>query len=130
PSTRNARKYAEIVADKSRRRRLSEVANKISFAAEENHDLAEIHDLAISLHTMTKSQHEGNRQRYREGGTFILDTPAVPPSVWGRDDEVLWARGEPLLIVGPPGVGKTTMLAQLAYGRVGLLTELLGMPVE
>ena len=49
----------------------------------------------------------------------------------GRDGEVLWAVGEPLQIVGPQGVGKTTLAQRLCLHRTGLCDgELLGMPVE
>jgi hypothetical protein len=65
------------------------------------------------------------------GGAWLLDTPPGIPAVWGRDDEVLWADGETLLVVGPAGVGKTTLAGQLLYGRLGLLDDnkVLGYPI-
>lgn len=68
-------------------------------------------------------------RRLTPGGSFLLDAPAEPPAVWGSDDAVLWAQGEPLLLVGPAGVGKTTLGGQLVEGRLGLLDEVLGYPV-
>lgn len=65
----------------------------------------------------------------RAGGDWILDAPAGIPSVWGDDEEVLWAEGESLIIAAPPGVGKTTIAIQLVWGRLGLLDELLGYPI-
>jgi DNA polymerase III delta prime subunit len=63
------------------------------------------------------------------GGDWLLDAPEGIPAVCGTDDEVLWAEGEPLLICGPPGVGKTTIAGQLVWARLGLLPDLLGYPV-
>jgi hypothetical protein len=66
-----------------------------------------------------------------DGGTFIFDIPSGVPAVWGRDRHVLWSRGEPLMIAGPQGVGKTTDLGQLAFGLAGVpgFEELYGFPV-
>lgn len=65
------------------------------------------------------------------GGSFILDAPDTPASIWGRDEEVLLADGEALLVVGGQGLGKSTLGQQLAFGRCGLpgFHELLGYPV-
>ena len=59
--------------------------------------------------------------RYVTGGAFILDAPPGVPAVWGSATRCL-GRGEPLLIVGPAGVGKTTLAGQLVWpgsGSVG-----------
>jgi replicative DNA helicase len=65
------------------------------------------------------------------GGDWILDAPTETPAVWGgASGTVAWSKGEPLKIVGPEGVGKTTVLQQLALARVGLRERLLGMRVE
>lgn len=68
--------------------------------------------------------------RLRPGGSWILDAPEQPPAVWGSGAEVLWAQGESLFVTGPPGVGKTTLEAQLVAGRLGLRSEVLGWPIE
>lgn len=70
--------------------------------------------------------------RYTPGGSFILDTDPDPQPVWGRGQEVLWAEGEALTIVGGQGVGKTTLAQQLALGRCGFdeYAEVLGFPVQ
>ena len=47
------------------------------------------------------------------------DQPSSTPD--GADDEVLWAEGEGLIIVAPPGVGKTTVAVQLVGSMVGAL---------
>ncbi|MFE1104123.1 AAA family ATPase [Nocardiopsis alba] len=64
------------------------------------------------------------------GGSFILDVPEKTPAVWGRDGDVLWAEGEALIVCGPNGVGKTTIAGQLLAGRLGLMTTVLGLPVQ
>jgi hypothetical protein len=70
-----------------------------------------------------------SRSRWHDGGSFILDTPDTVPAVWGRGADVLWAQGEGLTLVGPPGFGKTTIAGQLVRARLGLADELLGLPV-
>lgn len=65
------------------------------------------------------------------GAEFILDAPKEVPTVWGAGGQVLWAASEPLYIVGPAGVGKTTLAQNLALRRHGIgEAELLGFPVE
>ncbi len=64
------------------------------------------------------------------GDRFVLDVPETVPAVWGDGHQVAWAAGEPLLIVGPDGVGKTTVLQQLLLAQIGVrVTELFGLPV-
>jgi hypothetical protein len=57
--------------------------------------------------------------RFLPGGA-VLDQPERVPAVWGDGTQVLWSEGEPLLIVAPPGVGKTTLAGQLVKGLLGL----------
>jgi len=65
-----------------------------------------------------------------DGGAFVLDAPTHVPSVWGAGTEVLWAQGEPLMICGPQGVGKSTIAQQLVLSRLGVLDlYVLGYPV-
>lgn len=54
-----------------------------------------------------------------DGATFILDAEPDPEPVWGHGQSVLWAKGEALLIVGPQGVGKSTVAQQVALRRIG-----------
>jgi replicative DNA helicase len=73
---------------------------------------------------------EVNRARAIRGGS-ILDAPEVVESVWGDGQRCLWAKGEPFIMVGPDGVGKTSLAQQLALRRAGLRTgDFLGLPVE
>jgi replicative DNA helicase len=64
-----------------------------------------------------------------DGAAFALDAPEQVPAVWGAGEEVAWAEGEPLGIVGPQGVGKTTLTHQLLRGLVGRQPSVLGLPV-
>ena len=68
--------------------------------------------------------------RLVDGASFILDIPAGVPALWGENENVLWPQGEPFLVCGPAGVGKTTLVQQLVLASVGVLDpELLGYPV-
>jgi replicative DNA helicase len=64
-----------------------------------------------------------------DGATFILDQPVTLVARWGQKDDVLWAHEESLMLVGPTGVGKTTLAGQLVGGLLGLLPDVLGWPV-
>ncbi|GAB3535401.1 hypothetical protein GCM10027403_12940 [Arthrobacter tecti] len=68
--------------------------------------------------------------RFTDGGAFIFDIPDTIPAVWGTGQEVVWAEGEALMIVGPSGVGKTTLTGQLVRALLGLSPEVLGYPVQ
>lgn len=63
------------------------------------------------------------------GRRAILEQPEGVPAVWGVNDEVLWAEGEPFLLVAPPGVGKTTLMGQVIKAMLGLSPDVLGWPV-
>ncbi|MCT9078782.1 AAA family ATPase [Streptomyces fulvoviolaceus] len=68
-------------------------------------------------------------QSFVTGGSFVLDVPDTPPAIWGAGGDVLWAEGESLIIAAPQGVGKTTVAFQLVRARLGLQSEVLGLPV-
>jgi len=63
-------------------------------------------------------------------GEGLFDLPEEIPAIWGKGTEVLWAEGEPLLITGPTGVGKTTVSGQILRGRLGIEEELFGLPIR
>ena len=71
----------------------------------------------------------GHRYRTIPGGTFIHDQPEGTPARWGTDDRVLWAEGEALIIAGGPGVGKSTLTANLINGLING-TDTLELPVK
>ena len=69
-------------------------------------------------------------RRLIDGGSFIHDAPDKVPALWGDGEDVLWSAGEPCLLVGPTGVGKTTLGAQIVAGRMGLTSDVLGYSVQ
>ena len=70
-----------------------------------------------------------NADRAVDGLTFLTTSVDSRP-LWGRDSHVLWAPGEGLMICGPQGVGKSTVVQQLALARMGLAApDLFGFPV-
>jgi hypothetical protein len=70
------------------------------------------------------------RGRHLDGATFVFSVPETVPALWGDGSSVAWAQGEALMIVGPDGVGKTTLGQQLVLARIGLRRRLLGLPVK
>lgn len=68
--------------------------------------------------------------RFVDGGSFVLDAPDQVVAVWGNGQEVLWADGEALTVVGPPGVGKSTIAGQLVRALMGLAPDVLGYNVQ
>lgn len=65
------------------------------------------------------------------GARYVLDQPPGVSAVWGDyDGRVLWAEGEALMIVGPQGVGKTTLVGQVLRGLLGVTSDrVLDLPV-
>lgn len=63
------------------------------------------------------------------GDVFVWQERTEIQSRWGEGHNVLWASGESLMIVGPPGVGKTTVGTQIVAGLLGLREKVLGLPV-
>jgi hypothetical protein len=67
----------------------------------------------------------------RTGADFILDRPTGVPLQWGTEEDALWPDGEPLMVMGPQGTGKTTLLGQLVRAQLGLGEgRVLGLPVS
>jgi replicative DNA helicase len=64
-----------------------------------------------------------------DGLAFALGAMGDSQAIWGRGDEILWSSGEPTLIVGPDGVGKTTLLHNLILGSLEVRADVLGFPV-
>jgi hypothetical protein len=66
-----------------------------------------------------------------DAADLITKVETEVPAVWGRHPHVLWAKGEPFMIAGATGTGKTTLAQQVVMRMVSVLkTPLLGQPVE
>src|SRR5262249_30355396 len=94
-----------------RARRIAKIAEQI-----------EERDAARRLVSERKAQAliDANSDRFTDGWTFLTSI-AETQALWGEGGRVLWAPGEGLMIVGPQGVGKSTIVQQLVLARMGLL---------
>lgn len=72
------------------------------------------------------------QSRATDGADFAFEFAGeAVHRLWGTDEDVVWASGEPLMVAGPQGVGKTTLVQRLALHRLGIRQgDLLGMPAE
>lgn len=124
PASANAHWYAATVRDRARRRSIMALAAELAEAARDGGDTAALIARATELATI-----DADTSRLVAGGSFVLDAPDRPTAIWGADNRIMWATQESLLICGPAGVGKTTLVIQLVAGRLGILDELLGLPI-
>jgi len=129
-----ARRYAEIVAEASTLRRLIDIGHRmIQLGYDTPQDTGRAVELASSWVAQVAANN-GTGAAYAAalipGGAFVLDGPKGIPAVWGDGEQVAWSEGEPLLLVGPQGVGKTTLAGQLVKARLGLAPAVLSMPVQ
>jgi len=120
----NAAAYARLVAERGQERRLLVLARELEAAPDRATRLA----LARCIAAEAGDQPAVER-RVVDGGSFLLDGPVDVPVLWGQGSDVAWAAGESLLVVGPPGVGKSTLVQQLVLARIGLRGSVLGWPV-
>lgn len=118
---------AQIVAKQARSRRALELAVRQQEAASKG-DLERVREIAEQL--LSIDQERDDSDPVVDAATFVRQANTDEPPLWGKHDSVLWTPGETLWICGPTGVGKTTVAQQLALARAGLLSDLLGFPVE
>ena len=88
-------------------------------------------DEAQRRHDEQKAQQlvDVNADRAKSGLVFLTANADAEP-LWGQGTQVLWAPGEGLMIVGPQGVGKSTVAQQLVLARMGINSPMLfDMPV-
>jgi replicative DNA helicase len=123
-SAAHAGAYARLVAERGQERRMAGLARRLEVAPDRAARLA----LARAIAEEAAST-PGGRRRAVDGGSFLLDGCADVPALWGQGSGVAWAEGESLLMVGPPGVGKSTLVQQLVMARLGLRERVLGWPV-
>lgn len=122
----SARSHAKLVAADARTRRTMSVASAI---LEAGYTGKPSDDLVATLQEGAATP--SIRRPTVSGAEFVLDTdPGDDVPMWGRRDEVLWSPGEPFILCGPPGVGKTTLALQLVSGLIGARNaEVLGYPL-
>jgi len=133
PSLRNGPTYARIIGERAGLRRLQAAATEI-LLGEMPSDPSAAYARALELIEGAGVRLPGPQavdlSIFTPGGSWVLDIPPGVPAVWGSDDNVLWSEGEHLLIVGPPGVGKSSIAQQLVLAMIGCREpEVLGLPV-
>jgi replicative DNA helicase len=121
PASANVAHYARIVRRASLERGL---ASAVSGGAQNTEAIAE------AAAALTRERLVGDPRRAIDASDWLANQPEGCPAVWGKGDRVLWAEGEPLMMYGPDGVGKTSLAQQLVLHRCGVRMEaLLGIPV-
>jgi hypothetical protein len=63
------------------------------------------------------------------GEEFVFAATAEAVTLWGNGERALWVDGEGLMLAGPQGVGKSLILQQLMFARMGKAKELLGLHI-
>jgi replicative DNA helicase len=122
PATANAPHYARIVRRAALERRLQATVSA------QPRDPEAIAEAAAAL---TREQVAGDPRRALDAADWLQAQPEGVPAVWGNSEAVLWAEGEPLMIYGPDGVGKTSVAQQLVLHLCGVRQDvLLGLPVR
>jgi replicative DNA helicase len=132
PAAGNAAHYARLVRDKATARALlHELAPLVEEAKNGGLNQMEAQaTLERAIAMLAEARRADIDRRLIRGDEFVLDLPAEIPAVWGgATGTVAWSVGEPLMLYGPDGVGKTSVAQQLALGRIGLRQRVLGMRV-
>ncbi|WP_432108424.1 DnaB-like helicase N-terminal domain-containing protein [Streptomyces sp. AA1529] len=135
PSVSGAKYYAQIVRDRADLRRLRNVAVRtVQLTQEPGADPDAIRSCmeaeARAERELALASGQGRLSRYLvDGWRFVSETGAGETPLWGTPEQTLWGSGESLMIVGPPGVGKTTLAHQVVLARLGLQHTVLDMPI-
>lgn len=133
--TSSAEHHAEIIRQKANLRRLlASAVRTVQRAQEPGADpeaiRSEIEAEARAERERALASGQGRLNRFAtDGWTFVQETGADTEPLWGTRDKTVWSSGESLMIVGAPGVGKTTLAHQVIFARLGLQETVLEMPV-
>lgn len=131
----SAEHHAEIIRQKADLRRLhASAVRTVQRAQEPGADpeaiRSEIEAEVRAERERALASGQGRLNRFAtDGWTFVTETGADAEPLWGTREKTVWAPGESLMIVGAPGVGKTTLAHQVVFARLGLQQTVLEMPV-
>lgn len=123
----DALRHISIIREHHARRRALELSSR---AFSNGMSFTHVRKLLGEAHQVV-SDAEGSRptDRTLDGAAFVFDGTREAASMWGSEKSALWTEGESLFIVGPSGVGKTTIGQQLTLARIGVIDSVLGFPV-
>ncbi|MFE3854560.1 DnaB-like helicase N-terminal domain-containing protein [Streptomyces griseorubiginosus] len=133
--TGSAEHHAEIIREKANLRRL--LASAIRTVQRAQEPGADPEAIRSEVEAEMRAEREralasgqGRLNRFAtDGWSFVKETGADAEPLWGTREKTVWAPGESLMIVGAPGVGKTTLAHQVVFARLGLQETVLEMPV-
>lgn len=135
PSVGGATHYAGIVRRMSDLRRLRAsglrtVQRSMEPGADPDAIRSEVETEVRAERERALASGQGRLSRFiTDGWSFVKETGADTEPLWGTREKTVWASGESLMIVGAPGVGKTTLAHQVIFARIGLQETVLEMPV-
>lgn len=131
----SAEHHAEIIRTKANLRRL--LASAVRTVQRAQEPGADPETIRSEVEAEMRAEREralasgqGRLNRFaKDGWSFVKETGADAEPLWGTREKTVWAPGESLMIVGAPGVGKTTLAHQVVFARLGLQETVLEMPV-
>ncbi|MFG2407239.1 DnaB-like helicase N-terminal domain-containing protein [Streptomyces brevispora] len=135
PSVSSAAYYAGIVRRMADLRRLRSsglrtVQRTMKPGADPDAIRSEVESEVRTERERALASGQGRLSRFiTDGWHFVTETGTDTEPLWGTREQTAWSSGESLMIVGAPGVGKTTLAHQVVLARLGLAHSVLDMPV-